>query len=81
MFLETKKCPVGANQYTKLKMVLRARPRILRGKLELYPVLKRERDLVLRRGFEPPTYGLGIRCSVQLSYRSIFTEKVLGFSV
>ena len=28
-----------------------------------------EKELVPRRGFEPPTPGLGILCSVQLSYR------------
>ena len=26
-------------------------------------------EMVPRRGLEPPTYGLGIRCSVLLSYR------------
>ncbi|GEM_PF-2636585 len=30
------------------------------------------RRLVPRAGFEPATYGLGIRCSVQLSYRSVW---------
>jgi hypothetical protein len=33
-------------------------------------VAPKERRLVPRAGFEPATYGLGIRCSVQLSYRS-----------
>ena len=31
--------------------------------------VKLKQRVVPRRGFEPPTPGLGIRCSVQLSYR------------
>ena len=29
-------------------------------------------------GFEPPTYGLEVRCSIQLSYRDIKMERVEG---
>ncbi len=31
-------------------------------------------EVVPRRGLEPPTYGLGIRCSVQLSYRGVIEK-------
>ena len=34
--------------------------------------------LACQKGFEPPTYGLEVRCSIQLSYRDILMERVEG---
>lgn len=34
-------------------------------------------NVVFPRGFEPPTYGLGNRCSILLSYENIFCFSVV----